>query len=232
MRCSFFIQKSGPRARGFTLSDLLMVLAIFMVLLAIAVPFIRNSRFASHRVQCNGNLKQIAHALQQYADENGGTLPSETSRQAGIWWWYKENVKGYLALKSPSSPADKVFACPDDRGYDEPGPFWRNARFDYGSYNFNGVTVPGMPSIAGRTVSSIKEPNRTLLIMEWTAHAPLSWHKSKTGEQNQPFYNDAESVVGFVDGHVDFIKIYYDGMNPAYTRDPVPGYAYRYSGGD
>ena len=33
---------------------------------------------------------------------------------------------------------------------------------------------------------------------------------------------------GFVDGHVDFIKIYYDGINAAYTRDPIPGYNYKY----
>jgi prepilin-type processing-associated H-X9-DG protein len=64
--------------------------------------------------------------------------------------------------------------------------------------------------------------------MEWTAHAPLSWHRSLTGRRNHPFYNNAESMVGFVDGHVDFIPIYYDGINAAYTRDPIPGYKYKY----
>ena len=90
--------------------------------------------------------------------------------------------------------------------------------------------MPGVPNVAGRTVTSIKETGRTLLVMEWAAHAPLSWHRSRTGKKNEPFYNDAESVVGFVDGHVDSIPIYYDGINPAYTRDPIPGYKYRYSG--
>ena len=66
--------------------------------------------------------------------------------------------------------------------------------------------------------------------MEWTAHAPLSWHKSRTRQKNTPFYNDAETVVGFVDGHVKLVPIYYDGMNAAYTRDPIGGYEYQYSG--
>ena len=66
--------------------------------------------------------------------------------------------------------------------------------------------------------------------MEWVAHAPLSWHRSRTGRANTPFYNDAESVVGFVDGRVALIKVYYDGLNAAYTRDPAPGYNYKYSG--
>jgi hypothetical protein len=26
------------------------------------------------------------------------------------------------------------------------------------------------------------------------------------------------------------VKIYHDGYNAAYTRDPIPGYRYRYSG--
>jgi hypothetical protein len=95
---------------------------------------------------------------------------------------------------------------------------------------FNGVNLPGVPNVGGRKVASIREPNRTLLVMEWTAHAPLSWHRSFTGRGNNPFYCDAESVVGFVDGHAALTRIYYDGMNPAYTRDPVSGYAYKYSG--
>jgi hypothetical protein len=66
--------------------------------------------------------------------------------------------------------------------------------------------------------------------MEWCAHAPLSWHKSRTGKRNLPFYCDAESVVVFVDGHAVLTKIYYDGYNAAYTRDPIPGYNYKYSG--
>ena len=85
-------------------------------------------------------------------------------------------------------------------------------------------------SIGGRTLASIKQPSRTLLVMEWTAHAPLSWHSSLTRSANTPFYKDAQSVVGFVDGHVAYVKIYYDGINAAYTRDPVPGYDYQYSG--
>jgi hypothetical protein len=90
--------------------------------------------------------------------------------------------------------------------------------------------MPGVPNIAGKEVPTIRHPERTLLVMEWTAHAPLSWHKSKTGRRNAPFYSDAESVVAFVHGGVQMIPIYYDGYNAAFTRDPVPGYAYQFSG--
>jgi prepilin-type processing-associated H-X9-DG protein len=58
----------------------------------------------------------------------------------------------------------------------------------------------------------------------------LAWHYSKTGNRNLPFYNNAQSMVAFVDGHASFTKIYYDGYNAAFTQDPIPGYDYKYSG--
>ena len=147
-----------------------------------------------------------------------------------LQWWYKEQVQGYAGLKGPSSAADLLFACPEDRGYTDAKPFHDSPRFDFGSYNFNGVLLPDMPNIAGWNLAAVTEPRRTLLVMEWTAHGPLSWHRSRTGRKNAPFYRDAESVVGFVDGHVALTKIYYDGYTAAYTRDPISGYDYRYSG--
>ena len=66
--------------------------------------------------------------------------------------------------------------------------------------------------------------------MEWAAHGPLSWHRSRTGKANAPFYRDAESVVAFTDGHVGLTRIYFDGFNAAFTRDPILGYSYKFSG--
>lgn len=220
---------------GFTAVDLLVILAVLSLLAAVIVPLVAQSRAKTRLAQCLENMRQINRAILQYADEHRHKLPSMDGAPApGGWWSYREQVKGYLGLTEPASPKDKVFACPDDRGYDEgvaePRPFCLSRKHSYTSYVFNGVILPGIPNIADREVSSIKDPSQTLLVMEWTAHAPLSWHRSLTGKGNSPFYNDAESVVGFVDGRADFIKIYYDGLNAAYTRDPVPGYGYKYSG--
>jgi hypothetical protein len=208
-----------------------MVVAACALLLAVGLPMWVQSRSRTQLSVCTSHLKDVTRAVLQFADGNGGKLPdNEPGMKGGVWWWYKEQVKGELELRNPSSAADKVFACPSDRGYEEGRPFRLSAKFDYGSYVFNGVTLPGIPHIAGSNVATIRDPSRTLLMMEWSAHAPLSWHRSRTGKNNYPFYNNAESVVGFVDGHVDFIPIYYDGINAAYTRDPIPGYKYKYSG--
>jgi hypothetical protein len=216
---------------AFAFPDLLMLVAAVSLLAAIAIPIWSSKRAQARLEVCKAHLKDVNRAVLQFSDGNGGRLPAnEPGMKGGVWWWYKEQVKGELELRNPSSPADKVFACPSDRGYEEGRPFRLSSKFDYGSYVFNGVNLPGLPHIAGATVASIREPSRTLLMMEWSAHAPLSWHRSRTGKRNHPFYNNAENVVGFVDGHIDFIPIYYDGINPAYTRDPIPGYKYKYSG--
>jgi type II secretory pathway pseudopilin PulG len=216
---------------AWTLTDLLVLLAVISLLSAVVVSQVLSVRSRSKLTRCVTNVREIDRAVLSFCNDNNQTLPTITpSDQKSLWWWYKEQVKRYVGLNGPSSPNDQIFACPLDRGYSEPKPFCQSARFDYGSYVFNGVTMEGVPNLAGWQLSSIQHPQRTLLVMEWTAHAPLSWHKSKTGSRNMPFYTDAESVVGFVDGHVSLSRIYYDGFNAAYTQDPIAGYDYQYSG--
>jgi type II secretory pathway pseudopilin PulG len=231
MRATPFLPGSRNCVLAFTLTDLLVAVAAFSILAAIAVVRVASAQEETSLARCTANLRQVNHAVLNFCDDNDQTLPGpDDTAPNNLWWWYKEQVKNYLGMTGLSSANDLVFACPGDRGYTDPTPFHLSSRFDFGSYVFNGVTLPGMPNIAGWQLGSVKKPSQTLLVMEWTAHAPLAWHKSKTGRNNMPFYCDAQSVVGFVDGHVSFSKIYYDGYNAAYTRDPIPGYEYQYSG--
>src|SRR5262245_34179255 len=204
------------RLTGFTRADVLVTIATVTVLAALLTApktFVRDR--ARLRI-CANNLQQIGRAALLYAADHQTTLPGPIPDQPGdFWWWYKEQVKSYVALSGPSSTNDHVFACPVDRGYSDATPFCRNPRFDYSSYVFNGVTLAGTPNIAGWKLPAVKDPRRTLLVMEWAAHAPLSWHRSKTGKANAPFYCDAESVVAFADGQAGLTKIYYDGYNAA-----------------
>lgn len=221
-----------PEARGgFTATDLLVVIAVVALLAAIVVVPLTKARERAALTACLSNLQQVGRGILLYADDHSATFPGPSAALAGdFWWWYKEQIKGYIGVRGVSSADDIVFGCPRDRGYSDPMPFRMNPRFDYGSYVFNGVTLPGVPNIAGWRVANVKEPARTLSVMEWVAHGPLSWHRSRTGKANAPFYTDAETVAAFADGHVQLTTIYYDGYNAAYTRDPIPGYEYKYSG--
>lgn len=224
-------RRMSRNPHGFTRTDLLAILAALTMGLMLSVAFLKTSHRNAERNQCLANLGKLGHTFQLFASDHHQTLPDAVPGQKeDIWWFYKEQIKGYMGLKGVSSADDRGFACPADRGYAGHGPFSKEARFDFTSYVYNGVTLPDVPNIAGWSLPAVRHPARTLLVMEWAAHAPLSWHDSRTGTRNAPFYCDAISVIAFIDGHAASAPIYYDGHTPAYVRDPIPGYSYKYSG--
>jgi prepilin-type N-terminal cleavage/methylation domain-containing protein/prepilin-type processing-associated H-X9-DG protein len=59
---------------GFTLIELLVVVAVVGLLAALLLPAVQAARESSRRIQCAGNLRQLALACHNYADVHG-TLP-------------------------------------------------------------------------------------------------------------------------------------------------------------
>jgi prepilin-type N-terminal cleavage/methylation domain-containing protein len=68
-------RRGGGRA-GFTLLELLVVMAIISVLIAFLLPSLSSARAMAHKAKCSANVRQIGLGIETYANENRGYHPT------------------------------------------------------------------------------------------------------------------------------------------------------------
>jgi prepilin-type N-terminal cleavage/methylation domain-containing protein len=245
---------------GFTLVELLVVIAIIAILAALLLPVVGKAKERASRTVCLNNLRQIALGVRMYADDSNDISPyvGQEATNRFLMYCYRELMQSYVGINSAPSSKDKLFACPADifnyGGFDSPNAqlfFVRTSIFgqsfaDYSSYSFNGVNQdtngvtlnPGgsAPGIGGLKLSSIRHPVRTILVAEFPAFFPYSWHQPKQPISNPAngVFNNAKDMVSFVDGHVSYTTMYWKYLWPPTSLfsdyDPPSEYEYQWSG--
>jgi prepilin-type N-terminal cleavage/methylation domain-containing protein/prepilin-type processing-associated H-X9-DG protein len=237
--------------QAFTLMELLVVIAIIGILCALLLPALNSAKKSAWKVTCTDHLRQINLGVRLYADDAGGKMPEVSGRSGyanGSRFFYKELMKSYVGLHGPSGSNDLVFACPADRAYGWVQPLSLLPQADYTSYLFNAggnFIHRGRSGLRGGKFDAVGLPFNTVLVAEQPAFAGYSWHHPQAGgvpvraTTTGPLthgagqlysYTNALAMVSFVDGHVKYIKIYYNGESAPLNYNPIPGYEYQWTG--
>lgn len=113
--------------KGFTIIELLIVLAIIAILVGLAMAAYQKSRSSANRVKCSNNLRQIGLALNGYYNLNS-KLPS------GQLWYYNE-----AKLSSYIENNWNILNCPAIN----PNDYYNNfSELPLYSYGYNIIYLP------------------------------------------------------------------------------------------
>lgn len=145
----------GNRPYGFSLIELLVVLAIVSLLTSMLLPALGRSAFSARSANCKNNLRQLALAAQLYAASFGcfprgtGIYPSDSPDQNFSEWrhWYQyleasmfpgREVRPHRPGDAPRPhlPRHKLLICPLLPEDNEGGAFWP---FNLYGYNSEGI---------------------------------------------------------------------------------------------
>jgi prepilin-type N-terminal cleavage/methylation domain-containing protein len=112
MSLRHYIRSTSRSCKGFTLVELLVVIGIIAVLISMLLPALNKAREAAVATSCKSNMRQIAMALQFYAQANRGWCPPATQENS-VWgdsmWPFRLVSNQYLTNID-------VLYCPADPG--------------------------------------------------------------------------------------------------------------------
>jgi len=202
---------------GFTLVEIVVVIAIVGVLAAMVFPVAIKTREMSRRATCVSNLRQIGMAFSMYLADWDGAFPNTGDPYLWMgrrWRWPLAEYLGEQSVRDPAHPEDplrsvrtpEVLVCPSDSTARE--------RWDTTSYGYCAAFYHTPGQIAAMTADDLwKEdrfpcvtqheervtyPGSKVLVAEW-----LTNHSSvQTGWWD---WRGARNYL-FVDGHVRYLR--------------------------
>jgi prepilin-type N-terminal cleavage/methylation domain-containing protein/prepilin-type processing-associated H-X9-DG protein len=191
-------QTRTPHRRAFTLTELLVVVAIVAILAALLFPVLAQAREAGRRAACLSNERQLGAAVTLYLQDYDERFP-QTHPAATPWSFPEAEITlevPWRELVEPYVRSPRLFQCPSDWG----APAWHPS-----TYAPNGYTV------YGASLAEITRPADTICLVELQPGILL--------DDVSPWDGQAEMVANiaterhgggaaylFIDGHTRWMR--------------------------
>jgi len=195
------------RRRGFTLLELMVVIAIIALLVALLLPSVQKAWEQARLVKCESNLKQLTIAYTLYARDNQDALlnPDSTTAQPG----FPANISdGQVILPLYNyAHVTGVFHCPNDD---------RDGAISYSINDYLAGTFDTYPSHAVHS-TEITDGSRVFVFIEEMNLNPKSANNSG-GFSLTPYpspiwvrhfpaiLHGPGTCMSFLDGHCDYYR--------------------------
>ena len=201
-------------ASGFTLVELLVVVAIISLLAALLLPALSRARRQAHGTQCISNLRQLYLANTMYASENKGryvpAAPDLYEGYGGRVRWHGTRKRPYPDSQfDPASgplaeylPGHRVKECPLFFEYSRAEDAVNAFESGTGGYGYNMAYVGSLSSTAtypeshARGVSDghVAEPSRTIMFAD--SALAQDGYIIEYGFLEPPYYVDPDHPMG------------------------------------
>lgn len=200
---------------GFTLVELLVVIAVIALLAALLFPAFAQARAKARQTVCVSNLRQMGLAVEQYASDHDDTLMPGALLPAPDANGNPQYV-GWAGLCNTYARAPGIFRCPASAAPDAAS----NASppSSLVSYFFN-LNLAGVEAPAGMPRSRLAAPVLTVLVAETSEGLPGVYVPfAQPGEAVSPFANSFVAYVPaasrhqggrcflLADGHVKWLR--------------------------
>ena len=198
--------------KGFTIVELLIVIAIIGTLTGVLLTAISRARESGRRIQCASNLRQIGFGLIMYSNENKETFPNGGATAiTDLNVLYPDYVSERRVFKCPSDN----FVTVEENSNITAGDAFEKDECNYGYDNTHTpANGPGVAIIADRPTNN-------------SANNPKDMRSPNHGGTVNPAgNNDVEGDgqnVGYIDGHVAWFASQNAGYSDSSggTRDNI-----------